>query len=176
LFEVGGEGMNITVAVGLLALALGAGCRSEASVLAPASHRATALTFGGPSSIANGGATTYTATATIARAGGLQGTEQALLRVMVRNDPGDDQEIARLPLVWLAGDAAPKTVGVELACRAVGPGFGVAGSSGVSPRGARFCPPAGGRCLPNPAVTYAQLDALRSLPIEITCVPPDQGS
>ena len=168
--------MKITIARAVVLLTLGAGCRSEASVLAQPSYRATGLTFGGPSSIANGGATTYTVTATIVRSGDMRGSEQQIVRVMVRNDPGADQEIAHVPLVWPPGDSAPKTVGVDLACRAVGPGFGVAGSSGVSPRGARFCPPGGGRCLPNPAVTYAQLGGLRSLPIEITCAPPSQGS
>jgi hypothetical protein len=119
----------------------------------------TSLKLVGPPSIAGGAAGRYTATATIARAANLDVTERRDLRVLVKNDPAGDQEIARVPVAWGPFDSTPKTIPIDIACRRLD-------------KGAAICPPSGARCLPNPAVTYAMLDSFASARVAITCVAP----
>jgi len=152
-----------------------AGCNPAKSSPLPADYRAIGLTFGGPASIADGASTSYTATVSIARTGHPERDLAQDLRILVKNDSLPDQEIARIPIIWAPLDAASKTVSVPLACKHLAPSYGVAGNYGSSTKGQAICV-AGVGCAPNPAVTYALFEPMRSSSIAIACTAPSGGA
>jgi len=146
-----------------------ASCTPPRSDLVPADYRVIGLTFGGPTSITNGRSTTYTATVSIARTAHPERRLTESLRVLVKNDPADEQEIASLPVEWPPFDASPKTVSIALACRKLGPVYGVSGNFGRSEKGGAICAATGGACTSNPAVTYVSFSPAQSTRIPVTC-------
>jgi hypothetical protein len=159
----------------LAGAAAAAGCNPPRSTLVPVDYRAIGLTFGGPASITDGTSTSYTATVSIERTGNPQRLLTQSLRVLVKNDPLPDEEIARVPIAWPPFDASPKTVSIPISCKKVGASYGVSGNYGSSEKGEPICA-AGVGCAPNPAVTYALFDPIRSSSIAIACAPPSGGS